>query len=58
MAPNEPRDGFTAGFILRKCDGCSGKNIVKDGWYGCGVCGSALSADWNFTSRLPTLAPN
>jgi hypothetical protein len=42
--------GFTAEFIFRKCLECGAKNIVKDGWYECGVCESPLSRDWNFAS--------
>jgi hypothetical protein len=43
-----PLNGFTAEFIFRKCLGCDTKNIVKDVWYECEVCGSSLSRDWNF----------
>jgi hypothetical protein len=44
----KPLGGFTAEFIFRRCLACGTKNIVKDGWYECGVCGSSLSQDWNF----------
>jgi hypothetical protein len=41
-------DGFTAQFIFRRCPACGQRNIVKDGWYYCGVCDGELPEGWNF----------
>ncbi len=40
--------GFTFEFIFRRCEKCYAKNVVKEGWFDCGVCGAELSQDWNF----------
>jgi hypothetical protein len=40
--------GFTTECIFRKCQNCGARNIVKDGWYHCDVCGHPLAAEWNF----------
>ncbi|MEW6735973.1 MAG: hypothetical protein AB1489_32060 [Acidobacteriota bacterium] len=42
---------FTAEFLFRKCSECATKNIIKDSWYECGVCGSLLSQTWNFMDK-------
>ena len=39
---------FTSAYIIRRCEACQSKNIVKDGVYECGVCGSPLPLEWNF----------
>ena len=39
---------FTTAFVFRRCGECGTKNIVKDEWFECGVCGAALSSAWNF----------
>jgi hypothetical protein len=39
---------FTTECIFRKCQNCGARNIVKDGWYHCDVCGHTLPAEWNF----------
>lgn len=39
---------FTTGFIFRKCEGCGAKNLVKDDWYCCALCGAELPRQWNF----------
>jgi hypothetical protein len=39
---------FTSQFVFRRCSECGTKNIVKDEWYECGVCGASLSHTWNF----------
>jgi len=39
---------FTTEFVFRQCFECGAKNIVKDGWFECGVCGGALEPTWNF----------
>lgn len=40
--------GFTTECIFRRCVKCGARNIVKDGWFGCDVCGDELPGDWNF----------
>ena len=39
---------FTQEMIFRRCNRCSGTNIVKDGWFECGECGAELPGAWNF----------
>jgi hypothetical protein len=39
---------FTQEIIFRRCPACGERNIVKDGWFVCGLCGADLPADWNF----------
>jgi hypothetical protein len=39
---------FTAEFIFRRCPGCGERNVVKDGWFVCAVCGGELPVEWNF----------
>lgn len=39
---------FTTEAVFRRCPGCGERNIVKDGWFVCGCCGSELPAAWNF----------
>jgi hypothetical protein len=34
--------------IFRRCPACSERNIVKDGWFVCGICGAYLPSEWNF----------
>jgi len=38
---------FTTVCVFRRCEGCGSRNIVKDGWFHCDVCGRALPAKWN-----------
>lgn len=40
--------GFTTVCVFRRCEACGARNIVKDDWFYCDVCGAALSAQWNF----------
>jgi hypothetical protein len=40
--------GFTAACVFRRCEACGSRNIVKDDWYFCDVCGATLPAEWNF----------
>ena len=40
--------GFTSVCIFRRCEACGERNIVKDGWFQCDVCGAKLSEEWNF----------
>jgi hypothetical protein len=39
---------FTTEIVFRRCRGCGERNVVKDHWYVCGVCGSELPPEWNF----------
>jgi len=39
---------FTTEIMFRRCPGCGERNIVKDMWFVCGVCGSELPPKWNF----------
>jgi hypothetical protein len=39
---------FTLEVIFRLCRACGERNIVKDGWFVCGLCGEDLPATWNF----------
>lgn len=40
--------GFTTTCVFRRCETSGQRNIVKDGWYRCDVCGSTLPDGWNF----------
>ena len=44
----EHPEGFTAELTFRLCSSCGAKNVVKDDWFECGVCETALSRTWNF----------
>jgi hypothetical protein len=39
---------FTAEVVFRRCERCGERNVVKDDWFVCGVCGAELPAEWNF----------
>ena len=39
---------FTNEIVSRRCTACGERNIVKDGWFACGVCGAELPERWNF----------
>jgi len=39
---------FTTTCVFRRCPGCGSRNVVKDGWFKCDVCGHDLPAEWNF----------
>jgi hypothetical protein len=39
---------FTQEVVFRRCPACGERNVVKDGWFVCGVCGADLPAIWNF----------
>jgi hypothetical protein len=39
---------FTTEVVFRRCEGCGERNVVRDGWFVCGVCGAELPAGWNF----------
>jgi hypothetical protein len=38
---------FTSAYLIRRCEACGMKNIVKEDVFECGVCSSPLSAAWN-----------
>jgi hypothetical protein len=39
---------FTTEAVFRRCERCGERNVVKDSWFICGVCGGDLPAEWNF----------
>lgn len=39
---------FTHEVRFRRCTACGARNLVKDDWYRCALCDSALPAAWNF----------
>jgi hypothetical protein len=39
---------FTTEITFRRCEACGERNVVKDGWFVCGVCGVDLPSVWNF----------
>jgi hypothetical protein len=41
-------DDFTTRVVFRLCPACNERNIVKDGWFVCDLCGADLPEDWNF----------
>jgi hypothetical protein len=41
--------GFTTAVIFRRCPECGQRNVVKDGWFVCQVCGAELPQVWNFS---------
>lgn len=40
--------GFTTSIVFRLCPDCRERNIVKDGWFTCDLCGASLPVHWNF----------
>lgn len=40
-------DRFTAAFAFRRCPACGQRNLVKDGFYACDVCGHELPRERN-----------
>ena len=43
-------EDFTTRVVFRLCPGCSERNIVKDSWFVCDLCGADLPKDWNFSA--------
>lgn len=39
---------FTTEVTFRRCPACGQRNVVRDGWFVCGVCGAVLPDRWNF----------
>ena len=46
--PIERPDEFTTRVVFRQCPACNERNIVKDGWFVCDLCGADLPEKWNF----------
>jgi hypothetical protein len=44
----ENKEQFTHEIIFRRCRSCLQRNIVKDHWFECALCGAELSQLWNF----------
>lgn len=40
--------GFTKSVVFRLCTKCKERNVVKDEWFSCDLCGSDLPRNWNF----------
>jgi hypothetical protein len=38
---------FTTQVVFRRCEACGERNVVRDGWFVCGVCGAGLPEEWN-----------
>lgn len=43
-----PPDGFTIAVVFRRCEECGERNLVKDDWFECAICGADLPREWNF----------
>jgi hypothetical protein len=41
---------FTDEFTFRRCPRCGERNLVRDGDFGCAICGADLPLTWNFDS--------
>jgi hypothetical protein len=39
---------FTTEVVFRRCPKCGERNVVREGWFVCGVCGADLPSGWNF----------
>lgn len=39
---------FTQEVTFRRCEKCNERNVIKDDWFVCAVCGAALPSEWNF----------
>jgi hypothetical protein len=39
---------FTTEVVFLRCDHCGERNVVRNGWFVCGVCGAGLPTEWNF----------
>ncbi|WP_033324020.1 hypothetical protein [Actinomadura atramentaria] len=39
---------FTFSIVFRRCPGCGERNVVRDGFFACVFCASALPEAWNF----------
>ncbi|MCH8924343.1 MAG: hypothetical protein IIA67_14485 [Planctomycetes bacterium] len=50
--PVDRPDDFTLCIVFRLCPKCNERNIVKDGWFVCDLCGADLPAEWNFPAAV------
>ena len=41
-------ESFTEAFVFRRCEACGERNLVKEGWFVCDLCGADLPDAWNF----------
>jgi hypothetical protein len=39
---------FTTEVVFRRCPTCGERNVVRDDWFVCAVCGTDLPTVWNF----------
>jgi hypothetical protein len=39
---------FTFEAVFRRCQQCGERNLVKESWFCCAICGRDLPAEWNF----------
>jgi hypothetical protein len=46
---------FTTEVIFRRCPNCGERNVVKDRWFACQVCGGELPRAWNFGTEQPAM---
>ena len=51
--PMSRPDDFTRRIVFRLCPSCNERNIVKDGWFVCDLCGADLPDNWNFPVASP-----
>jgi hypothetical protein len=43
---------FTLAVVFRRCPTCGQRNVVRDGWFVCAVCGADLPPAWNFSTEV------
>lgn len=39
---------LTYSYTFRLCEGCGERNLIKDDWFECAICGDELPREWNF----------
>jgi hypothetical protein len=39
---------WTTAFEIRRCPECTERNVIKDDWWECAICGAELPRRWNF----------
>ncbi len=44
----DPPISFSWAVTFRRCPQCKERNVVKDAWFVCDVCGADLPSEWNF----------
>lgn len=45
--------GFDFDAVFRRCTACGERNLVKDDWLECALCGATLPTRWNFEETVP-----